>query len=183
MKQKELITSIRKIISYFGDNPDRTGLLRTPERYIKVLERLTIGNRDKEDEIFKGALFDAPHTDMVIIKDIELYSLCEHHLLPFYGKCHVGYLPKKHIIGLSKIARIVEHFARRFQVQERLTFQIADCIHTHLKPLGVGVVIEAYHLCMMMRGVEKQNAMAKTSSLLGAFRRPETRAEFFNLIK
>lgn len=183
MKEKELINSIRKVISYFVDDPNLAGLLKTPERYIKVLERLTVGNRNSEEDIYKNALFEATHTDMVIVKNIEIYSLCEHHLLPFYGKCHVGYLPQKHIIGLSKIARIVEHFARRFQVQERLTFQIADSLQKHLKPLGVGVVIEAYHLCMMMRGVEKQNAIAKTSSLLGAFRRAETRAEFFNLIK
>lgn len=179
----QLADSIRQIISFVGEDSSRSGLSGTPARYLRALQYLTKGYHESVEEVINGALFEAPYTDMVIVKNIEVYSLCEHHLLPFFGKCHVAYLPKGKIIGLSKIGRIVDCYARRLQVQERLTHQIAECLMEHLQPMGVGVVMEAYHLCMMMRGVEKQNAVAKTSSLLGGFRKAEVRAEFFNLIK
>lgn len=174
---------IKELLKTIGEDPNREGLLKTPERFLKTFRYLTSGYSKPIPEIINNALFEINHSDMVVIKDIELYSLCEHHLLPFFGKCHVAYIPRNKILGLSKIPRIVDVFGRRLQVQERLTYQIAECLMEYLNPHGVGVVIEAQHLCMMMRGVEKQNAHAKTSSLLGCFQNPETRIEFFNLIK
>jgi GTP cyclohydrolase IA len=174
----------RKIIQAIGENPDREGLLKTPARAAEAMAYLTQGYREKVDEVIGGSLYKADTDEMIIVKDIELYSLCEHHLLPFIGKCHVAYLPKEYQIGISKIARIVDLFARRLQVQERLTREIAELLMDQLKPGGVGVVIEAQHLCMMMRGVEKQNSVMKTSCLLGYFRdRASTRAEFMQLIR
>jgi len=180
---KQLAEHITALINSIGENPKREGLVRTPDRFMKAFRFMTQGYTKSVPEIINGALFEAPYSEMVIVRNIELYSLCEHHLLPFFGKCHVGYLPRGKIIGLSKIPRIVDAYARRLQVQERLTSEIADCLMENLNPLGVGVVIEAQHLCMMMRGVEKQNSFAQTSSLLGDFQKPATRAEFFNLIK
>lgn len=180
---KKLVANIEDLLRSVGEDPQRDGLQKTPERFLKAFRFVTGGYTESVSKIINGALFDAPYSEMVIVKNIEFYSLCEHHLLPFYGKCHVGYLPKGKIIGLSKIPRIVDMFARRLQVQERLTSQIADCLMTNLNPLGVGVVMEAHHLCMMMRGVEKQNSFAQTSSLVGDFQQAATRAEFFNLIK
>lgn len=174
---------VRSLLKSSGENPDREGLAKTPARYVKAFGDLTRGYNQSVEQVLNGALFDSPSTEMILVQNIEFYSLCEHHLLPFFGKCHVGYIPNRKIIGLSKIPRIVDMFARRFQVQERLTAEIASCLMETLSPLGVGVVTEAQHLCVMMRGIEKQGAGAKTSSLLGDFRRPETRAEFFNLIK
>jgi len=179
----KLVSNVKHLLSSIGEDPARDGLVRTPERFIKSFNFLTHGYTKSVDEVINGALFDAPYSEMVIVKNIELYSLCEHHLLPFFGKCHVGYIPQGKVIGLSKIPRIVDVFARRLQVQERLTSQIAQCLMEKLNPLGVGVVIEANHLCMMMRGVEKQNSSTQTSSLLGDFHHSATRAEFFNLIK
>ncbi len=165
-----------------GEDPSREGLARTPKRFLKALSFLTSGYEASLEEVVNGALFDSDSSEMVIVRNIEIYSLCEHHLLPFFGKCHVGYIPDKKILGLSKIARIADLYGRRFQVQERLTGQIADALMQTLKPLGVGVVIEASHLCMMMRGVEKQNSVAKTSALRGQYLATDTRSEFFNLI-
>ena len=179
----KLLANLRELLQAVGENPKRDGLTRTPERFLKSFQFLTRGYSQSVDEIINGALFEAPYSEMVIVKNIELYSLCEHHLLPFFGKAHVGYLPRGKVLGLSKIPRIVDMFARRLQVQERLTSQIAECLMENLNPLGVGVVIESYHLCMMMRGVEKQNSFAQTSSMLGDFQKPATRSEFFNLIK
>ena len=174
----------RRIITAIGENPDREGLLKTPARAADAMRYLTQGYHQNIDEVIGGSLYKADTDEMIIIKDIELYSLCEHHLLPFIGKCHVAYLPKEYQIGISKIARIVDLFARRLQVQERLTREIAEMLMDQLKPGGVGVVIEAQHLCMMMRGVEKQNSVMKTSCLLGYFRdRASTRAEFMQLIR
>ncbi len=178
-----LIHNISELLTAVGEDPTRDGLLKTPTRFLKAFKFLTQGYDKNPTEIIHQALFDAEYSEMVIVKNIELYSLCEHHLLPFFGKCHVAYIPNGKIIGLSKIPRLVDAFARRLQVQERLTSQIAEALMTHLKPLGVGVVMEANHLCMMMRGVEKQNSYTTTSSLLGDFRNPATRTEFFNLIK
>ncbi len=167
-----------------GEDVSREGLVKTPERAARAIEFLTRGYTQDVEEIINDAYFQSDTDEMILVKDIELYSLCEHHLLPFIGKCHVAYMPMGRIIGLSKIARIVDVFARRLQVQERLTKQIADTLMTHLGARGVAVVIEAQHLCMMMRGVEKQNSVMKTSCLLGAFRNsPSTRAEFLSLIK
>lgn len=180
---RELVQSIEQLLISMGEDPQREGLLKTPERYLKALRFLTQGYSKSPEEIINGALFEAPSSEMIIVRNIEVYSLCEHHLLPFYGKCNVGYLPRGKIIGLSKIPRLVDLFARRFQVQERLTSQVADCLMKYLNPLGVGVVMESFHLCMMMRGVEKQNSFAQTSALRGDFQEPATRAEFFNLIK
>jgi GTP cyclohydrolase IA len=180
---KKLHECVENLIRSSGEDPKREGLEKTPERFVKAFQFLTQGYAKSPQELINGALFDVPYSEMVIIKNIELYSLCEHHLIPFFGKCHVGYLPNGKIVGLSKIPRIVDAFARRLQVQERLTYQISEFLMEHLKPLGVGVVIEASHLCMMMRGVEKQNAFAKTSALLGDFQSGSTRQEFFNLIK
>ena len=173
---------IKKILENCGEDPDRDGLQKTPKRFAESFEFLTSGYDADEGEIIKSALFDVEYQDMVIVRDIEVYSLCEHHLLPFHGRCHVGYIPKSKVIGLSKIPRVVEVFARRLQVQERLTSQIAEALQTHLQPEGVGVVFEAYHLCMMMRGVQKQSSYTISSSMQGSFRSPETRQEFLSLI-
>jgi GTP cyclohydrolase I len=179
----ELAVHVRELLRLLGEDPQREGLLKTPSRVEKSLLFLTNGYRRDVAEIVNGAIFEEPTDEMVVVKNIDLYSLCEHHLLPFYGKAHVAYLPKGRIIGLSKIPRIVDAFARRLQVQERLTTQIAECLSEHLRPRGVAVVIEAYHLCMAMRGVEKQNAFATTSAMLGAFRDDRgTRAEFLEFL-
>jgi len=175
--------SIREILAFIGEDPDREGLEKTPERVAKMYEFLTKGYHEDIDALLSKAVFTERYSEMVIVRDIDFFSLCEHHLVPFYGKCHIAYIPKGKIIGLSKLPRIVEVFARRLQVQERLTQQIADTLYTHLKPLGVGVVMEARHLCMMMRGVEKQDSIATTSAMLGSFRNDvKTRSEFLTLI-
>ena len=172
------------LLEAIGENTDRQGLLRTPERAARALEFLTQGYRQNPDEIINGAIFDSDASEIILVKDIELYSLCEHHLLPFIGRAHVAYIPNGKVIGLSKVARIVDVFARRLQIQENLTTQIADALMTALNPTGVAVVIEAKHLCMMMRGVEKQNSVMKTSCLLGCFKdSATTRAEFLSLLK
>ena len=164
--------------------PNREGLRRTPERFEKALRFLTSGYRQDPEKILNGAMFSVCYDEMVVVKDIEVYSLCEHHLLPFFGKCHVAYIPNKKVVGLSKIARLVNMYARRLQIQERLTSQIAKAIEEKLSPQGVGVIIEARHLCMVMRGVEKQNSMAVTSAMLGAFRESkQTRDEFLSLVR
>ena len=174
----------RKIIKEIGEDPDRQGLQDTPERAATAFRYLTKGYQDSLDDIINGALFDSEMSEMVIVKNIEMYSLCEHHLLPFIGKCHVGYLPNGKVIGLSKIARIVDHFARRLQIQENLTTEVAQCIADITGARGVAVVIEAQHLCMMMRGVEKQNSIMTTSVMLGELRQNESsRLEFLNLIR
>ena len=175
---------IKKILVELGEDPEREGLLKTPERVERSYRFLTRGYGQTLEEIVHGALFEAESDDMVIVRDIEFYSMCEHHMLPFFGKCHVGYIPKQRIIGVSKIARIVDMFARRFQVQERMTKQIAHAVSSILDAEGVGVVVEAQHLCMRMRGVEKQNSIMTTSSMLGSFRRElATRNEFTRLIR
>jgi GTP cyclohydrolase I len=172
------------LLNEIGEDPARDGLIRTPSRVAKAYRQLTSGYGVNIDKLLNGALFDVTYDEMVIVKDIELYSLCEHHMLPFYGKAHVAYLPKSKVVGLSKIPRIVDAFARRLQVQERLTQQIADTLMEKIQPQGVGVVIEARHLCMMMRGVEKQNSVAVTSAMLGTFRDcRETRDEFLTLVR
>ncbi|MGC2161882.1 MAG: GTP cyclohydrolase I FolE [Silvibacterium sp.] len=173
----------REILRRFDDDPTRDGLEKTPERMEKALEFLTKGYGEDPGRILHDALFDVDYDEMVIVKDIEMYSLCEHHMLPFFGKVHVAYIPKGKVIGLSKIPRLVEVFARRLQVQERLTRQIADAIDEAIHPQGVGVVIEARHLCMMMRGVEKQNSSTVTSAMVGVFQNQNTRAEFLSLVK
>ena len=174
---------IRKVLGQLVDDPEREGLARTPERVEKALRFLTSGYHTDVRKVINGALFEVKYDEMVIVKDIEFFSLCEHHLLPFFGKVHVAYLPKGHVIGLSKIPRIVDLFARRLQIQERLTQEIAQSIHTVIDPMGVGVICEARHFCMMMRGVEKQHSGAMTSAMLGAFRdRKETRDEFLALV-
>ena len=173
----------RKMLEYIGEDPKREGLIKTPVRAAQAFEFMTQGYKKNVDDIVNGAIFSSENDEMVIVKDIEMYSLCEHHLLPFFGKAHVGYIPKGRIIGLSKIARIVDMYARRLQVQENLTREIAQTLMEVTGALGVGVVIEAQHLCMMMRGVEKQNSVMKTSCLLGYFRKNDsTRKEFLSLI-
>jgi GTP cyclohydrolase I len=175
---------IRKLLAELGENPEREGLLKTPERVAESLGFLTSGYREDPEELFRESVFEEEYDEMVIVKDISLYSLCEHHLLPFYGECHVAYIPKGRIIGISKIPRLVHVFARRLQVQERLTNQIAKSLMDHLKPYGVAVTIEATHLCMAMRGVRKRDARIITSAMLGAFRTdPKTRMEYLELIK
>lgn len=174
----------KKMIEIIGEDPNREGLVKTPHRAARAFEFLTQGYRKDIKEVLNGAIFTSDNDEMVIVKDIELYSMCEHHLLPFFGKAHVGYIPNGKIIGLSKIARIVDMYARRLQVQENLTKEIATTLQTVTGALGVGVVIEAKHLCMMMRGVEKQNSSMKTSTMLGTFRsNNSTRAEFLSLIR
>jgi GTP cyclohydrolase I len=174
----------RTILRDVGEDPEREGLLRTPHRFARALEFLTEGYKKDIQKILNNAVFEEKYNEMVIVKDIDLFSLCEHHLLPFYGKAHVAYIPNGRIVGLSKIPRIVEVFARRLQVQERLTQQIADTLFSVLQPQGVGVVVEARHMCMMMRGVEKQNSVATTSAMLGSFRSDDkTRGEFLHLIE
>jgi len=174
---------VRETLMRIGENPDRDGLLRTPERFEHSLQYLTKGYEEDAKEVLLDAMFDVAYDEMVIIKYIEVFSLCEHHVLPFFGKAHVAYIPRGKVIGLSKVPRLVDVFARRLQVQERLTTQIAEAILEAINPLGVGVVIEARHLCMMMRGVEKQHSSTITSSMLGAFRQKETREEFLALIR
>ena len=175
---------IRRLIVGLGEDPDREGLIRTPERVEKALKFLTSGYDADIDQVLNEALFTVDYSEMVIVKDIDFYSLCEHHLLPFFGKCHVAYIPRHKVIGLSKIPRLVDVFSRRLQIQERLTNQIAETIRAKVAPLGVAVVVEATHLCMSMRGVEKQNSFAVTSAMLGAFRdNSRTRMEFLELIK
>src|SRR6187401_3031060 len=175
---------IRQLLTQLGEDPSREGLVRTPKRVEKAMKFLTSGYSANIDEVLNGALFTVDYNEMVIVKDIDFYSLCEHHLLPFFGKCHIAYIPSTRVIGLSKIPRLVDVFSRRLQVQERLTNQIADTISDKIAPLGVAVVIEATHLCMSMRGVQKQNSFAVTSAMLGAFRtNARTRMEFLELIK
>jgi len=174
---------VREILIEIGEDPDRQGLKGTPMRVDKSLRYLTSGYSQDVDKLLNNAMYDVKYDEMVIVSDIDFFSLCEHHLLPFFGKCHVAYIPNKKVIGLSKIPRLVEVFSRRLQVQERLTYQIAETINTKSTPFGVGVVIEAQHMCMIMRGVEKQNSRAVTSAMLGNFRsRQETRMEFLDLI-
>jgi GTP cyclohydrolase IA len=175
---------LRELLVRLGEDPDRQGLQRTPERMRKSLEHLTKGYKEDPDKTLQGAMFDVTYDEMVIVKDIEMFSLCEHHLLPFFGKVHVAYIPAGKVVGLSKIPRLVDIFARRLQVQERLTVQIAETIQKAIQPLGVGVVVEARHLCVMMRGVEKQHSSAVTSHMLGSFRSSDkTREEFLSLIR
>src|SRR5436189_4935460 len=175
---------VRQLLAELGEDPTREGLLNTPRRVEKALKFLTSGYAADIDTVLNGALFTVDYSEMVIVKDIDFYSLCEHHLLPFFGKCHVAYIPSTKVIGLSKVPRLVDVFARRLQVQERLTNQIAETINDKIAPLGVAVVMEATHLCMSMRGVEKQNSFAVTSAMLGAFRdSARTRMEFLELIK
>jgi GTP cyclohydrolase I len=178
-----IASKIREILIGLGENPERDGLKRTPERFEKALRFLTSGYQQDPAKLLNGAMFDVAYDEMVVVKDIEVYSLCEHHLLPFFGKCHVAYLPNKKVVGLSKVARLVDMFARRLQIQERLTSQIANAIQEQLHPQGVGVILEARHLCMVMRGVEKQNSTTTTSAMLGAFRdNKQTRDEFLALV-
>jgi GTP cyclohydrolase I len=174
---------VRRMLVLLGEDPSREGLRRTPERFEKALRFLTSGYRQDPDKLLNGAMFSVCYDEMVVVKDIEVYSLCEHHLLPFFGKCHVAYIPNKKVVGLSKIARLVNMYARRLQIQERLTSQIAMAIREQLSPEGVGVNLEARHLCMVMRGVEKQHSAAMTSAMLGAFRdQKQTRDEFLALV-
>ena len=175
---------VRQILAELGEDPEREGLRRTPERFEKALRFLTSGYRQDPAHILNGAMFSVTYDEMVVVKDIELYSLCEHHLLPFFGKCHVAYIPTKRVVGLSKIARLVNMYARRLQIQERLTSQIAEALQEQLSPQGVGVIVEARHLCMVMRGVEKQHSTASTSHMLGVFRdNKQTRDEFLALVR
>ena len=179
----DVIDAVKKILLEIGEDPSRDGLAKTPARVEEALRFLTSGYAQNADSILNDALYEVPYDEMVIVKDIEVFSLCEHHLLPFFGKCHVAYLPDAKVIGLSKIPRLVDMYARRLQVQERLTMQIAETIDEKVRPRGVAVVVEAQHLCMIMRGVEKQHSVAITSSMLGAFKdNQNTRNEFLNLI-
>jgi GTP cyclohydrolase I len=179
-----LMATVKTLLSQVGEDPAREGLLQTPDRVAKSLAFLTSGYKVDVDELIGGAMFHEDCDEMVVVRDIEVYSLCEHHMLPFFGRCHVAYLPKGRVIGLSKIPRIVDAFSRRLQVQERLTTQVARALERHLEPRGVGVVMEASHLCMMMRGVQNQNSKALTSCMLGRFRQDaRTRGEFLSLIK
>jgi GTP cyclohydrolase I len=180
----ELRHLIERVLILLGEDPERNGLLRTPERVEKALKFMTRGYEQDIDQLMNAALFPIEYDEMVIVKDIDFFSLCEHHLLPFFGRCHIGYLPNKRVVGLSKIPRIVDAFSRRLQVQERLTVQIAETLQSKLNAHGVGVVMEARHLCLMMRGVEKQNTIAVTSEMLGVFRtQQQTREEFLKLIR
>src|ERR1035437_4989923 len=179
-----LAKAVRELIAGLGEDPEREGILKTPARVAKSLRFLTSGYQKDIDQVLNGALYSVAYDEMVIVKDVEMFSLCEHHLLPFFGRCHVAYIPKGKVIGLSKIPRLIDVYARRLQVQERLTVQIAEAIMEKIKPQGVGVIIEARHLCMIMRGVEKQNSIAVTSHMLGAFRdREGTRSEFLRLVR
>lgn len=179
---EKMAVHYKEILKLIGENPDREGLLDTPVRVAKAMQFLTKGYNEDPKEILLSAKFKEDYRQMVIVKDIEIYSMCEHHMIPFIGKAHVAYIPNEHITGLSKIARVVEAFARRLQIQERLTTQIKDCIQDALDPLGVAVVVEAKHLCMAMRGVQKQNSVTTTSDFTGVFTQRDTRAEFFRLI-
>ena len=180
--QEVIAANMHQVLSALGEDPTRDGLIQTPDRAAKALQFLTSGYETNLEQIVNGALFDVEYDEMVIVKDIEFFSMCEHHMLPFYGKSHVASLPTEKVIGLSKIPRIVDMFARRLQVQERLTQQIAETIQEVSEPLGVGVILEARHFCMMMRGVEKQHSGTVTSAMLGAFREKETRSEFLSLV-
>ena len=181
---KELADNVKQLLAEIGENPEREGLIKTPERVAKSLDFLTNGYDKNPTEILRSAMFKEEYSQMVLVKDIELYSLCEHHMLPFFGKAHVAYIPNGHIVGLSKIPRVVDVFSRRLQVQERLTDEIKDCLQDTLNPKGVAVVIEAQHLCMQMRGVQKQHSSTTSSAFSGIFMSDEkTRAEFMNLIK
>jgi GTP cyclohydrolase I len=183
LKETDKIKSnYENILNLLGENKDRDGLLKTPERAAKAISFLTEGYDKNPHKILQSAMFEESYSEMVIVKDIELYSLCEHHLLPFFGKAHIAYIPNGQIVGLSKLPRVVDVFSRRLQVQERLTEQILDCINETLSPKGVAVVIEASHMCMMMRGVQKQNSSTTTSGFRGAFRETDTRNEFLKLI-
>lgn len=170
------------ILKQIGEDPSRDGLLKTPERAAKAMQFLTQGYEMNAEEILNSALFPEEYSEMVIVKDIEVYSMCEHHILPFFGKAHIAYIPNGHVVGLSKIPRVVDVFARRLQVQERLTHEVLNCIQNTLNPLGAAVVIEARHMCMMMRGVEKQNSITTTSAFTGEFKNVETRNEFLKLL-
>src|ERR1700688_4488707 len=182
--KKSIVDSVRKIIEAVGEDPNRDGLRRTPERFEKAFRFLTSGYQQDPEKLLNGAMFSVCYDQMVLVKDIEFYSLCEHHLLPFFGKCHVAYIPDKKVVGLSKIPRLVNMFARRLQIQERLTNQIANAIQSKIAPLGVGVVVEGRHLCMVMRGVEKESSQTVTSAMLGSFKdNPKTREEFLSLIR
>ena len=181
---EELIANYKKVIALLGEDPEREGLLKTPERVAKAMQFLTKGYNEDPEAVLRSAMFkEEEYKQMVIVKDIDFFSLCEHHMLPFFGKAHIAYIPKHYITGLSKIPRIVDIFARRLQIQERLTLQIKECIQQTLDPLGVMVVIEAQHMCMQMRGVEKQNSLTTTSDFTGSFKQAKTREEFMNLIK
>lgn len=181
-KTENIATHYHEIIKLLGENPEREGLLKTPERVSKAMQFLMNGYDQDPEEILRSAMFTEDYRQMVIVKDIDFYSMCEHHMLPFFGKVHVAYIPNHKITGLSKIARVVEVFARRMQVQERMTTQIKECIQKTLEPMGVIVVIEAQHLCMQMRGVQKQNSITTTSDFTGVFQQAKTREEFLNLI-
>ena len=181
-KWQEHEQSIRRLLVDLGEEPTRDGLEKTPQRFLRSLQFLTSGYQNNVAEILQQALFDVDYQDMVVVHSIEFYSLCEHHLLPFYGKVHVGYIPNQKVVGLSKIPRLVDAFARRLQVQERMTRQIAETMQMVLQPQGVGVVMEAFHFCMMMRGVEKQDSFTSTSCMQGVFQKPETRQEFLYLV-
>jgi len=183
-KSESIADLVRRMLQLIGEDPDRDGLRHTPERFEKALRFLTSGYHQDPQKLLNGAMFSVCYDQMVLVKDIEIYSLCEHHMLPFFGKCHVAYIPDKKVVGLSKIPRLVNMFARRLQIQERLTNQIASSIQENISPFGVGVVIEARHLCMVMRGVEKQNSQTVTSAMLGSFRENvQTREEFLSLIR
>ena len=184
LQEKTIAYHLREIIRLVGEDPSREGLRKTPERYEKALKFLTSGYHQNVDHVLNGATFSVCYDEMVVVKDIEFFSMCEHHILPFYGKAHVAYLPDKKVVGLSKVARLVNMFARRLQIQERMTSQIATAIEEKIAPQGVGVIIEARHLCMQMRGVEKQHGRAVTSAMLGAFRHnKQTRDEFLSLVR
>lgn len=175
--------NVREILEQIGEDPEREGLIKTPERVAEAWKFMTRGYRQSVKKVINNAVFEAESQHMVIVKDIEIYSMCEHHLLPFYGRCHIGYIPNGKVIGVSKLARVADVFARRLQLQERLTNQIAESLMEHLQPAGVGVVIEARHLCMMMRGVEKQNSFMITSAVHGSFLELPTRTEFLKLLE
>ncbi len=181
-KTEKMSSFYQEILKDLGENPEREGLLKTPERVAKALQFLTHGYDIDPSEIIKSAMFNEDYSQMVLVKDIEVYSMCEHHMLPFFGKAHIAYIPNGKIVGLSKLPRVVDAFARRLQVQERLTNEIRDCIHETLQPLGVAVVIEASHMCMQMRGVEKQNSVTTTSAFTGQFTDKTTRQEFIKLV-
>jgi len=183
-KSESIADLVRRMLQLIGEDPERDGLRHTPERFEKALRFLTSGYHQDPKKLLNGAMFSVCYDQMVLVKDIEVYSLCEHHMIPFFGKCHVAYIPDKKVVGLSKIPRLVNMFARRLQIQERLTHQIASAIQQEINPFGVGVVVEARHLCMVMRGVEKQNSQTVTSAMLGAFRENvQTREEFLSLIR
>jgi GTP cyclohydrolase IA len=183
-KQETIADLVRRMINLVGEDSEREGLRKTPERFEKAFKFLTSGYHQNAESVLNGATFSVCYDEMVVVKDIEFFSLCEHHLLPFFGKCHVAYLPNKRVIGLSKVARLVNMFARRLQIQERMTSQIAKAIEEKISPEGVGVIVEARHLCMQMRGVEKQHGQAVTSAMLGSFRHnKQTRDEFLSLVR